>query len=150
MDEDSLVTKRTIKYPIWDNDEKTKIKCQFHYENGEILEASIMDTESGNPDWAEIMEIFGVEGVDKSHQEHLADRERRRELHEAERKEKIESELASSLFTAKLEAFEIDTVKKSKDRFMKSRIRKAASIIEVSALTAVLLMKEFNNEEESQ
>ena len=139
--------KREIKYPIWENEEKTKIRCKFHYENGEEFEASITDTEEGNPDWAEIMETFGVKGVDESHEKHLAEREKQRELHEAQKKEHIETEKASILFSAKLEAFEIAEVKESKDRAMKSRIRKAASITEVSALTAVLIMKELDNEE---
>jgi homospermidine synthase len=139
--------KREIKYPIWENEEKTKIRCKFHYENGEEFEASITDTEEGNPDWAEIMETFGVKGVDESHEKHLAEREKQRELHEAQKKEQIETEKASILFSAKLEAFEIAEVKASKDRVMKSRIRKAASITEVSALTAVLIMKEIDNEE---
>ena len=30
--------KREIKYPIWENEEKTKIRCKFHYENGEEFE----------------------------------------------------------------------------------------------------------------
>jgi|TARA_B110000858_G_C17624948_1_gene390780 hypothetical protein len=141
-----MMENRTIKYPIWENEEKTKVKCQFHYESGEMMEASVMDTESGNPDWAEIMETFGVEGVDASHEKYLADREKQREMHEAQKKEQIETENASVLFTAKLEAFEIAEVKNSKDRTMKSRIRKAASIMEVSALTAVLLMREIGNE----
>ena len=83
--------KREIKYPIWENEEKTKIRCKFHYENGEEFEASITDTEEGNPDWAEIMETFGVKGVDESHEKHLAEREKQRELHEAHKKEKIET-----------------------------------------------------------
>ena len=147
MDEDIIMENREIKYPIWANEEKTQVKCRFYYEDGSTVEASVMDTEEGNPDWAEIMETFGVKGVDESHEMHLAEREKQRELHEAQKKEHIETEKASILFSAKLEAFEIDEVKTSKDRVMKSRIRKAGSIIEVSALTAVLIMKEIDNEE---
>ena len=147
MDEDIIMKNREIKYPIWANEEKTQVKCRFYYEDGSTVEASVMDTEEGNPDWAEIMETFGVKGVDESHEMHLAEREKQRELHEAQKKEHIETEKASILFSAKLEAFEIDEVKTSKDRVMKSRIRKAGSIIEVSALTAVLIMKEIDNEE---
>ena len=96
---------REIKYPIWANEEKTKIKCKFHYENGEKLEASVMDTEEGNPDWAELMETFGVEGIDASHEIYLEERKKAAELHEAQKKEKAETDKASILFAAKLEAF---------------------------------------------
>ena len=150
MDEDIIMENREIKYPIWANEEKTKVKCQFHYENGEQLEASVMDTEEGNPDWAELMETFGVEGIDASHAIYLEERKKAAELHEAQKKEKAETDKASILFAAKLEAFEIDEVKASKDRTLKSRIRKASSLIEISAFTSLLIMKELDTNEKDK
>ncbi len=150
MDEDIIMENREIKYPIWANEEKTKVKCQFHYENGDRLEASVMDTEAGNPDWAELMETFGVEGIDASHAIHLEERKKAAELHEANKKEKEETEKASILFAAKLEAFEIDEVKASKDRALKSRIRKASSIMEITTFTTLIIMKELDTDEKSK
>ena len=49
---------------------------------------------------------------------------------------------SDTLFDAKLEAFEIEIIKISKNREFKSRIRKAKSIMEVTALTAALIMLE--------
>ena len=142
-----MIQNREIKYPIWENTEKTRIKCQFHYEDGSQVEATVMDTEEGNPDWKEIMDLFGVEGVEASHQKYLAERAIHMKKREAEDKEKAEIDKASMLFSAKLEAFEVKEVKSSKDRKIKSRIRKASSFVEIQALTAVLIMKELNNEE---
>ena len=150
MAEDSIMEIRKIKHPIWQNEEKTRIKCQFHYEDGSHAEASVMDTEEGNPDWAELMETFGVEGVDASHAIYLEERAKSAELHEADKKEKAETEKASILFTAKLEAFEIDEVKSSKDRTLKSRIRKASSLMEISTFTALLVMKEIDANEKAK
>ena len=150
MAEDSIMEIRKIKHPIWQNEEKTRIKCQFHYEDGSHAEASVMDTEEGNPDWAELMETFGVEGVDASHAIHIEERKKAAELHEAQKKEKEETEKASILFTAKLEAFEIDEVKASKDRTLKSRIRKASSLMEISTFTALLVMKEIDANEKAK
>ena len=48
------------------------------------------------------------------------------------------------LFSAKLEAFEIEEIKNSKNRKLKSRIRKAKNIMEVTAFTAALLISENN------
>ena len=74
--------KRIIKNPWWGNVEKTIVRCQFFMENGEILEASVSDTEEGNPDWYEIMETFGLEDIDKRTQAFIDDHE------EQHRKEK--------------------------------------------------------------
>ena len=63
------MTNRTIKHPFWADETKTKIVCQFHYDSGEVLEASVMDTEDGNPDWAEIIETFGMEELDAAKEE---------------------------------------------------------------------------------
>ena len=47
-----------------------------------------------------------------------------------------------ALFQAKLDAFEIDTIKNSKNRELKSRIRKAKTLIEVTAFASALIMLE--------
>ena len=53
---------------------------------------------------------------------------------------------ADTIFTAKLESFEIPKIRDSKNRELKSSIRKARSLSEVHAYTAILLMKELDNE----
>jgi len=135
--------KRTIKNPYWANNTKKQIICEFHYENSETIEtASITNTEEGNPDWKEIFETFTVEEIDNTTKtylaEHIKEREKRREIH----KDEIERMKSDTLFDAKLEAFEIEIIKISKNREFKSRIRKAKSIMEVTALTAALIMLE--------
>jgi len=141
------MTNRTIKHPFWADETKTKIVCQFHYDSGEVLEASIMDTEDGNPDWAEIIETFGMEELDAATEKFASERKRHKEIEEAQKKEAVEVDMAGGLFNAKLEAFEIEEVKSSKDRVLKSRIRKAKNIMEVMVLTSALVTKEMNNGE---
>ena len=141
------MTNRTIKHPFWADETKTKIVCQFHYDSGEVLEASVMDTEDGNPDWAEIIETFGMEELDAATEKFASERKRHKEIEEAQKKEAVEVDMAGALFNAKLGAFEIEEVKSSKDRVLKSRIRKAKNIMEVMVLTSALVTKEMNNGE---
>ena len=47
------------------------------------------------------------------------------------------------LYEAKLEAFEIPEIKNSKNRKLKSLIRKSKTLGEIQAYTAVLVMKEM-------
>ena len=138
---------REIKHPYWANDEKTQVVCQFHYENGQVLEASVMDTEEGNPDWAEIFETFTIEDIDNTTNRMLKEREEmleKRKLEEGEHKERFKTD---TLFAAKLEAFQIDAIRNSKNRKLKSSIRKAQTLMEVQAYTTILLMEEMKNED---
>lgn len=135
--------KRIIKNPWWGNEEKTIVRCQFFMENGEILEASVSDTEEGNPDWYEIMENFGVEDIDKRTQAFIDAHEEQHRKEKEWRKDQQEKQRGDSLFSAKLEAFEMDLIKNSKNRELKSMIRKAKSIMEVTTYASVLVMKEL-------
>lgn len=135
--------KRIIKNPWWGNEEKTIVRCQFFMENGEILEASVSDTEEGNPDWYEIMENFGVEDIDKRTQAFIDAHEEQHRKEKEWRKDQQEKQRSDSLFSAKLEAFEMDLIKNSKNRELKSMIRKAKSIMEVTTYASVLVMKEL-------
>ena len=142
------MNKREIKNAYWADAEKTQVICEFHYEDGTVLEATVMDTAEGNPDWAEIMEVIGSDVVDSNTEQKLADREAEIAQQAESKKDRVEKQKTEALFACKLEAFEIDEIKNSKDRTTKSKIRKAKSIIEVQAYTAILLMKELENASE--
>lgn len=135
---------REIINPRWGNEEKTHIIAGFKYDDGRVLNASITNTgdAAGNPDWEEIINTFGVAGLDantaKALEDHTARKQQRQEqqLIDADRKKK------EALFNAKAEAFDLDLVKNSKNRDVKNKIRRAHSITEVLVYTAMLHMME--------
>ena len=133
---------RTIKNPYWSNKEKTQIICEFSYEGGPTLTASVSDTDDGNPDWKEILDTFTLEEIDKTTNDYLDQAKAEHEKKKSFEKDEIERMKSDALFDAKLEAFEIEDIKNSKNRTFKSRIRKSKSIMEVTALTAALIMLE--------
>lgn len=141
------ITNRKIENPYWANKEKEHIIAEFFYpDTDKRVTASIMN-DGNNRDYREIMKNFSVEQID-------ANTNRRREMRDEEvkrnenrRKADQEKMKQEQLFAAKLDAFEIDTVKNSKDRKMKSRIRKAKSVMEITALTAILIMQEESDAE---
>lgn len=116
--------------------------CKFRFTDGKEQIASVVNTNDGNPDWKEIFETFTIEQIDSYTNELLEkDNLNRQKKKEAE-KEQIERMKADALFSAKLEAFEIEEIKKSKNRELKSKIRKAKTIFEVTAYSAALILKE--------
>ena len=134
--------KRTIKNPYWGNDQKTQVMCEFHYENGPIQTAAVTQTKNGNPDWEEIFNNFTPEQIDKLTEGALAEAREEHEKRKQMERDNIERMKVDALFQAKLDAFEIDTIKNSKNRELKSRIRKAKTLIEVTAFASALIMLE--------
>ena len=60
------------------------------------------------------------------------------------KQDEIERIRAERLFAAKLEVFEVEAIKNSTNRKLKSRIRRSSSVVEVSAWAAALLLSDFN------
>jgi len=134
--------KREIANARWANDSKTKVWCTFRYEDGKILNAVVQDTEEGNPDWKEIMELFSREVLDKNTEDFLQGMREQKKFEEQKHKERQETMKNEAIFNAKLEAFSIEEIKNSKNTELKSKIRRAKTIMEVTAYTSLLLVTE--------
>ena len=135
--------KRTIKNPYWGNDQKTQVMCEFHFENGPIQTAAVSQTKEGNPDWQEIFTKFTPEEIDKLTEGALAEAREEHEKRKQIERDDIERMKVDALFQAKLDAFEIDIIKNSKNRKLKSRIRKAKTLIEVTVFASALISLEY-------
>lgn len=143
MDKDGIKMTREILEPRWANDSKTKVHCVFKYDDGRVLKAIVQDTAEGNPDWKEIFEKYSTDELDKNTEQLMKriDEERNNQVQrEKERAETLKNE---SIFNAKLEAFTIEEIKNSKNTKLKSKIRRAKSMMEVTAYTSLLLMVEY-------
>lgn len=157
---------RKIEQPYWGNDDKTQVICRFVYDDGVVLEAAVMDTADGNPDWKEIMDTFTIEEIDtitqvvkerhgkvstalieqKLAEANMTDEEKAEIEAQriAEEQTRVNRMKAEALFQAKLDAFEVQEVQSSSYTYLKSRIRKAKTIMEVQALTSALIIHELS------
>lgn len=136
---------RTITDVRWANDRKTQIFCKFRYDDGRILDAYVTNTKEGNPDWAEIMELYPPETIQMNTDKFLEVIANNNELKQQNFKEQQENMKNEMLFNVKLDLFGIPEIKASKNTKMKSRIRKAKTIPEANVLASVLVMMEMNN-----
>ena len=136
--------KREILDPHWANNKKNQILCKFRFEDGSIMNASIMDTADGNPDWKEIMTKYGVKGVDKITEKIIENRRKKNSIDRQRQKERDERRKNEELFNLKLKAFEMEEVRQSRETKLKSKIRRSQSEFEVQAWTSVLLLKEYD------
>ena len=81
--------------------------------------------------------------VDKWTEEQDKRRESRKKF---ENKENEERNKALSIFDAKLQAFEIEEIKNSQNKKLRSRLRRSKSIIEVNAVATMIMLESLNND----
>lgn len=142
-----MTTTRNIENPYWANKEKQHVIAEFYYpDTGKRVTASIMN-DGTNRDFDELLKKYSVEQIDANTKKRVDDRNEQIK-HNIERQKVDKTRMQQEqLFAAKLDAFEIDVVKNSKNRDLKSKIRKAKNIMEVTAYTVMLLQQEEANAE---
>jgi hypothetical protein len=133
---------RIIKNPRWGNTEKTHVICQFEYDDGRLLIASVTDTEEGNPDWKEIMEMFPLELIDQNTERDLAQHKENKLQKEEQRRQEEEIAKQNILFLAKSEAFDMPIIRDSEYTELKSNLRKASTIMEVHSYAGAIVALE--------
>lgn len=141
MGKDSM--KRNIINPHWINNARTVLSAEFHYDDGRIVTATISESDTSNPDLAEIKRTFSDAELEKNTRKKI--QKIAIEQEEARQKEQaaIDRKNQEELFAIKLQVFEIDAVKNSTNRKLKSQIRKSKTPVEVNAWAAALLLSEF-------
>lgn len=140
-----MTTNRIIENPYWANKEKQHVIAEFYYpDTGKRVTASIMN-DGTNRDYEELMKKYSVEQIDANSKKRVDDRNERIKQNIERQKVDRTRMQQEQLFAAKLDAFEIDVIKSSKNRELKSKIRKAKNIMEVTAYTVMLLQQEEAN-----
>lgn len=137
---------REILDPYWSSNLKNQIVCKFKYADGGIVTASVSQTAEGNPDWDEIIASFTPEQIDENTASKLKTHEEnqlRRQMDDQRRADNMRRE---ALFMAKSDAFEIDLVRNSTNTKLKSRLRKATSIIEITVLASLIAAETYDIE----
>lgn len=135
---------RTIKNPHYTNNARTVLACEFHYDDGRVLKATVTNVDGRNPDWIEIHTTFSKEELESNTRKAI-----QRINNEREQQKKTEVAMADkarqeALYQLKMEAFEVPIVKESSNKKLKAQIRKAKTPFEVTAFTSALIMYEWS------
>jgi hypothetical protein len=145
VSKESTPTKKYLN-PYWSNKDNRHLIVTIEQPNGQHSMASIMDPDGTNPDMKAVLEQYTEEEIDTNTQEGL-DRRNENIKRQMERRESQHARAKQeALFNCKLEAFEVDAIKNSKNTELKRMIRKSKSIMEVQAYATILLMKELEND----
>jgi Txe/YoeB family toxin of Txe-Axe toxin-antitoxin module len=149
-----MSVKRWMDNAFWETDEKKQLNCILELiddggrEQRQVMLLNRLDKDGGeNELFNEVIEARGIEEIDKN----TEDRKTRKSA-EAEEKKQRDIEHARArkledLFNYKLEVFETEEIKESKNRKMKAKIRRAKSKIEVNLYAMMLLQEELEEKE---
>lgn len=143
---EEITPKKKYLNPYWSNKDNRHLIVTIEHPNGQTSMASIQDSDGTNPDMKAVLEQYTEDEIDDNTKRGLD----RRNENIKRQMERRESQAARGrqemLFNCKLEAFEIDAIKNSKNTELKRMIRKSKSIMEIQAYSTMLLMKELEND----
>ena len=150
-----MSSKKWLDNAFWETEEKEMLNCILEIRDDvDRVHRSVMkikkykDDGSENPDFIEVVDALTEKLIDDNTEE-------RRKRKQAEREEKQQRELEHAkahklekLFEYKLEAFEVEEIKNSKNRQLKSKLRRAKNKVEVDLYAMMILMEELKKKEE--
>lgn len=143
--------------PFWETAQKDRITVRLNitHDDGSfsttVARVGKYD-ENGNitSDFEEVLEQNTLETIEKNTEDRLERHRARREQEVKKQQERVESKRLEELFNSKLSTFEIPEIKNSKNRKLKSKIRKAKNVIEMQAYATILLMEVYNEQQQEE
>lgn len=141
---------KEILEPYWSSNLKNQVVCKFKYPDGNIVTASVSQTDDGNPDWDAIFEKFTREQIDDVTAERVKKHEQIKITQQMEEQRRMDNMRREVLFMAKSDAFEVDLVRTSKNTALKSKLRKAATVMEVTLLSSIIAMENYNEQKAAE
>lgn len=140
---------------FWETDEKEMLNCILEMEDDvgrvtrQVMKLRKTDDEGNeNPDFAEVVETLGESLIDENTTERNARKKREAEEEKQRELEHAKARKLEQLFNYKLEAFEIEDIKNSKNRQLKSKLRRAKNRVEVDLYAIMIVMEEMKRKEE--
>ena len=143
--------KRTwIKDAFWETPTKELLNCISEHKEGFKDVRQVHKLKRGDPLFDECVKALTEKhidvNIDRRVNKKFKEQEQQRQLELNRRKgEKLEQ-----LFNYKLETFEVEDIKESKNRILKSKLRRSKSIPEVNLYAIMILQDKLENDKETE
>lgn len=152
-----MASRKWLDNAFWETEEKNQLNCILEIlddEGREIRQVMKLNRTDGdgapNEMFDEVVNALGEELIDKE----TVDREERKKAEAEENRQRdLEHQKArklEKLFNYKLEAFEVEEIKNSKNRKLKGKLRRAKSRIEVDLYSIMILQEQLEAEANGQ
>jgi len=135
---------------FWEEADRSKLKCIRikHLEDGrrkkDVLSLDKLQADgSPNPVYDEAVNAITIKVIDEYTAKRRERKEREHKDIQTRKKMEEESKKLGDLFYIKMRAMEIESVKNTENKKLRSRIRRAANEIEVNAVVALIIGEEL-------
>lgn len=149
-----MTTKTWDDGSFWESYDQNRITTVLRIteENGSVTKQQLTVSRynpdgSDNPDFKEIIEALGEEKITENTTKRNERKVKERELQHQKVLEREKAQKLQQLFEYKIQAFEIDQIKNSKNRVLKSKLRKSKNLVEVNIYSMMIVMEEMQNEQ---
>ena len=146
--------KQWMDNAFWESDEKKELNCILELEDdvGRVTRQQMflnrLDKDGNeNELFNEVVDAISEELIDKNTVERIDRKKAEAEEEKLRDEEHNKARKLEKLFNYKLEAFEVEEIKNSKNRKLKAKLRRAKSKIEVDMYSIMILQDALEEEE---
>lgn len=145
-----MSSRKWLDNAFWETEEKSQLNCILEIEDDvgrvtrQVMKLNRIDRAGNpNPDFDEVVAALGEENIDAYTTERVTRKKAEAEEQKQREFEHQKARKLEKLFNYKLEAFEVDEIKNSKNRALKSKLRRAKSRIEVDLYSIMILQEQL-------
>jgi len=145
--------KQWMDNAFWESDEKKELNCILELEDdvGRVTRQQMFllrhDKDgSENELFSEVVDALGEDAIDKETTDRVIRKKAEAEEEKMRDEEHNKARKLEKLFNYKMEAFEVDEIKNSKNRKLKAKLRRAKSKIEVDMYSIMILQDQLEAE----
>lgn len=149
--------KRWMDNAFWETDEKKELNCILELEDdvGRVTRQQMFlhrhDKDgSENELFNEVVEALGEQRIDEETEARVIRKKAEAEEEKIREEEHLKARKLEKLFNYKLEAFEVEEIKNSKNRKLKAKLRRAKSRIEVDLYSIMILQEQLEAESDGK
>ena len=142
--------KRWMDNAFWETDEKKELNCILELEDdvGRVTRQQMFlhrhnKDGSENDLFNEVVEALGEQRIDEETEDRVVRKKAEAEEEKIREEEHLKARKLEKLFNYKLEAFEVEEIKNSKNRKLKAKLRRAKSRIEVDLYSIMILQEQL-------
>lgn len=110
--------------------------------------SDVLPNGTRNPDYDEVIKSVSFGKIDQNTKDRQSRKKQEQVQNDEKKRENEKARELEKLFELKLKAFEIPQIKNSKNRVLKSKLRKSKSELEVTAHVTMILWDEYQNEQQ--
>lgn len=134
----------------WETDDKSQLKCikittlkDGKKKKDILVYNKTLSNGAECPNYKEVVSTFGIEKIDQNTAERKERKDRETREKRAIHEQKKKTAELEQLFTLKLQAFEIDEIKNSPNKALRSKLRRAKNAVEMNALASIIIAQEL-------